>query len=296
MSFFSSFISSAACRAASGAASRRTAQLSTVLALAGRYPYEAGEYPDDIFRRHDNCTCTVTYECGRQRQNVWTKRTWEVPDKDAGAKKPVVLSKEQAGKLQNKALSGLTMPAKGGIIDATGFIEENYSRKVEIASIKEDLEAVNPKRLTDNCQRCVPTYVLRRRGYNVEALPTGENKQMDILLSQNPHIVWEKAGSTVVPKSTRGSKYFGKPEIEKYMKALPDGAMCEIRCAWNDREDGHVFVAEKIEGKIHYIDPQIGDDDVSRYFKSMKKDKTTFWRIDDAAVNDDIIKYCCKSK
>ena len=37
-------------------------------ALAGRYDYATA--PDDIFRRHDNCTCTVTYECGRQRQDV----------------------------------------------------------------------------------------------------------------------------------------------------------------------------------------------------------------------------------
>jgi len=41
--------------------------------LAGRYVY--GEHPDDIFRRHDNCGCTVTFEGGRARQDVWSKRT-----------------------------------------------------------------------------------------------------------------------------------------------------------------------------------------------------------------------------
>lgn len=41
-------------------------------AMAGRYVY--GEEPHDVYRRHDNCGCTVVYENGRQRQNVWTKR------------------------------------------------------------------------------------------------------------------------------------------------------------------------------------------------------------------------------
>ena len=46
-----------------------------------------------------------------------------------------------------------------------------------------ELKAVNPnwKKLNgcdDNCQRCVPTYVLRRQGYDVEALPTGLNEEM----------------------------------------------------------------------------------------------------------------------
>ena len=66
--------------------------------VAGRYVY--GEEPDDIYRRHDNCDCTVTFENGRKRQDVWSKREWEVPGKDAGAGDNVVLSKEQAESLQ----------------------------------------------------------------------------------------------------------------------------------------------------------------------------------------------------
>lgn len=41
--------------------------------LAGRYRYPDGA-PRDVFRRHDNCGCTVEYVSSRGRQNVWTKR------------------------------------------------------------------------------------------------------------------------------------------------------------------------------------------------------------------------------
>ena len=63
-------------------------------AMAGRYEY--GEEPDDVYRRHDNCGCTVTFENGRQRQDVWSKQTWEAPDRDVGADEPVILTEEQA--------------------------------------------------------------------------------------------------------------------------------------------------------------------------------------------------------
>lgn len=78
-------------------------------ALEGRYEYASA--PDDIFRRHDNCTCTVTYECGKMRQDVWSKRTWEASPEElqsrkdaAEAAKPTVNSPEQAKELERQAL------------------------------------------------------------------------------------------------------------------------------------------------------------------------------------------------
>ena len=62
--------------------------------MVGRYVY--GDEPHDVYRRHDNCSCTVIYENGRERQDVWSKRTWEVPDKDAGAPEPTVFTPETA--------------------------------------------------------------------------------------------------------------------------------------------------------------------------------------------------------
>ena len=70
--------------------------------VAGRYVY--GEEPDDIYRRHDNCDCTVTFENGRKRQDVWSKREWEAPKPGAGAGDPVVLTEEQARELEAKHL------------------------------------------------------------------------------------------------------------------------------------------------------------------------------------------------
>ena len=78
-------------------------------AIAGRYKY--ADAPDDIFRRHDHCTCTTTYECGRMRQDVWSKRTWEASPEElqarkdaAEAAKPTVNTPQQAKELERQAL------------------------------------------------------------------------------------------------------------------------------------------------------------------------------------------------
>ena len=64
--------------------------------IAGRYVY--GDHPGDIFRRHDNCGCTVTFENGRQRQDVWSKQTWQASPEEilAQYRGPKKLTKEQA--------------------------------------------------------------------------------------------------------------------------------------------------------------------------------------------------------
>lgn len=40
--------------------------------LAGRYEY--GNHPKDIFRRHANCGCSVTYISAKSATNTWTKK------------------------------------------------------------------------------------------------------------------------------------------------------------------------------------------------------------------------------
>lgn len=87
-------------------------------ALAGRYVY--GDHPEDIFQRHDNCTCTVTFENGRERQDVRSKRTWDARDPQEVqrlAGRPAVLSEEQAQELQENALGRLTLAGERDIIN-----------------------------------------------------------------------------------------------------------------------------------------------------------------------------------
>lgn len=59
----------------------------------------------------------MTFENGRKRQDVWSKREWEAPAEDAGAGEPVRLTADQAAALQDeKQLKVLTNSTEDGKI------------------------------------------------------------------------------------------------------------------------------------------------------------------------------------
>lgn len=62
-------------------------------ALEGTYDY--GTAPDDIYRRHEYCRCTVTFKSNKVSQNVWTKQKWKTPPED-------LEQRQQAGKRQQQ--------------------------------------------------------------------------------------------------------------------------------------------------------------------------------------------------
>jgi hypothetical protein len=91
--------------------------------IAGRYSYP-DKAPRDIFRRHDNCGCTVEYVCSKGRQNVWSKRWRDEQGKAEriayadGAGKPVRYTPEQAKELEKR----LTEERGRGIIQEPGLV------------------------------------------------------------------------------------------------------------------------------------------------------------------------------
>ena len=123
--------------------------------VSGKFVY--GTEPKDVYRRHDNCSCTVTYESGRGRQNVWSKQYWsaeqereylrlrdemkakkmtETPD----VKKPVRLSEKDVQAIINK-VGGLTFGGNGVII--------NTEKKSGVRTTGEELSSNAQKYLSE---------------------------------------------------------------------------------------------------------------------------------------------------
>ena len=126
--------------------------------MAGRYDY--GEEPDDVYRRHDNCGCSVTFENGRQRQDVWSKKTWEAPEPGAGAGEPVVLTAEQtenggADKLHN--FIGKIIPKKDLTIlseDDKIKLDKAYEYLSTVfANVDKNVHKLNPQLIIENAEQ-----------------------------------------------------------------------------------------------------------------------------------------------
>ena len=152
----------------------------------------------------------------------------------------------------------------------------------------EDLKDTNPnynkgKKWKINCQRCVPTYEMRRRGYNVTALPYGIFTSSYI--SYHPFTVWTDA---VVNNCNRS----GLSDIKNAMIEWGDGAKAQIVVTWRNTNVGHTFIAEQIGGTTIFIDPQTNENNVEYYFNSVSFGETQFCRIDNLEVSNRIVECC----
>lgn len=134
-----------------------------------------------------------------------------------------------------------------------------------------------------NCQRCVPTYELMKRGYDVTAKPIMSSYDH---LAQSPYDVWKDP----VIFSAKGS---GKEDICKKMSEWGDGARAQVVVYWNNGTGGHTFVAEQKNGHTIFIDPQTGDINCERYFNDVVFGETSFCRTDNVEFSNNILE-CCK--
>lgn len=164
----------------------------------------------------------------------------------------------------------------------------------------QDLAAVNPSFRTrdpkwaQNCQRCVPAYEMRRRGYDVVAKPRETDKDGKPSKADRVWNGWMGIFKGASFERCGGS---GRARCDSLMKQWGDGARAEVYVAWPRKLGGgaHVFVAENRDGKIVYIDPQSAKEDASGYFKNVLKGRTMIARIDNLDPSD-LIDGCCTSR
>lgn len=169
-------------------------------------------------------------------------------------------------------------------------------------TVSHDIAATNPNfekarkagdfRYTENCQRCVPAYEMRRRGYDVVAKPREADKDGKPSATDRAWNGWMNIFKGANFEPCNGT---GKAKCDDLMKQWGDGARAEVYVAWSGSQSAHVFVAENREGKVVYLDPQSGKEDVSDYFKSVRKGSTMIARIDNLDPSD-LIDDCCTSR
>jgi SPP1 gp7 family putative phage head morphogenesis protein len=152
-------------------------------------------------------------------------------------------------------------------------------------NITDALQGANPNfsqggQYRVNCQRCVQTYEYRRRGFDVEALP--KPKRGGKIKWGNECFV-DKQGN--VPQFTYNQT---EKQIKDELTKAPDNARYIIYIKWSTSRTAHVFIAEKENGIIRYVDPQSAKDDVSDYFSRGVDGKYGFLRIDDKDITKDM--------
>ena len=211
---------------------------------------------------------------------------------------------EMPTKSASSGVSGARDFATSSSRDNTSLIMGRYPTIAGEHSIEADVKAVNPNYSwtdstspwNDNCQRCVSAYEARRRGYDVVAKPTppGADTLPYMRHPQGWPTVYQN-GELIDCSANSGTS--ARMNIEEEMRTWGDGARAIVRVRWKPQcgSGGHVFIAECQNGKIRYVDPQVGMDDASTHFEMAKGSGVFCMRIDHLAFSDKI-HLCCNER
>lgn len=133
-------------------------------------------------------------------------------------------------------------------------------------------EEVYPYRI--NCQRCVPTYEMRRRGYKVTALPMPESNDHELKFGIPRDIFLNDDGS---PSEGERLKAGSNARVTtELMKKMQVGERGTVTWGWAGRgNDGHIINVERTKEGLQFVDAQndIVTDTFEKYMdgKSFKK-------------------------
>lgn len=253
------------------------------------------ENPDMIPPRHFGCRATLVrvVEGGDESENPVDKKLLE--RKDDFVKTP-----------------------KGELI-ARGELDKDETKKAGLARIRNEefvlpnktkippqlaLSGTNPnydkaREYQINCQRCVPTYEMRRRGYDVEALGNYDKRLSSLI---NIRKMWGVKSDEIFRNYRKNES--GELEnlniayFKEYLKNIENGERHQIGWLWRE-ESGHTILVERKNGILKFIDPQTNK---VRNFKEFqdwtKTSKGIFWafRIDDRELDKSMIKLIMKGR
>lgn len=181
-------------------------------------------------------------------------------------------------------------------------ISSEIPKKKEKSSKEDDMKSVNEKYYKEppdqnyrqNCADCSLAYDMRRRGYDVEAIPNDRGTNMETILS------WYdvKEVTSVKRNMLLTSFSFTDNEqraIEKdIVKKQGNGARGIMTVQWT-LGGGHAVAYEVENGKVYIYDAQPGRKTELSHVLSRAR-KANYFRTDNASPTTEAVKYVNKRK
>ncbi len=155
-----------------------------------------------------------------------------------------------------------------------------------------------------NCQSCVVSYELRRRGYNVTALPNFKDGGIPDQLAKRTNLAWIDPKTMTTPRlktiglqvNSRGSIVADswKNTLADLDNATKEVGRYHLGFGWKGKNSGHIITAERLEnGSLKIYDPQNGKCNIwtKEYMSKigLSKSGIEILRVDNLLVNTDII-------
>lgn len=178
-------------------------------------------------------------------------------------------------------------------------VKEAIGTKGKEKTISDAMKKSNPNfsrdysEFSENCQRCVVAYEMRRRGYDVEAQPTYSGDIWPQVISVNGQRLgrWRGAfrgAKTIDVGGNRTEKVLSN--ISKQMREFGNGSRGVINIVYKGKHVGHVFNVENRGGQMYYVDAQDGSRysaaDIRNFMSIVDTKSVGLTRTDNLRVSD----------
>ena len=144
-----------------------------------------------------------------------------------------------------------------------------------------------------NCQCCVVTNELRRRGFTVSARPnTRRRDSIPYRLSYQTELIWRdpKTGQTPVVKTIYGAT--DTAQMVEWNRQTAEAGRYHLRFSWKGYLSGHIITFErKPDGTGLFYDPQTGQKmtESQFYIDKIRPGSIKFYRVDNLRVDTAMI-------
>lgn len=228
--------------------------------------YEYPDVPDNVYKRHRYCRCTVEYLPGNGKaQDVWSKKWKNIGESDK-IKERIKLNKESVSGRYPETLANVKRGKK------MSFEEANSGRP-------------NPKFEEDdiykiNCQTCVVAFEARSRGYDVQAKGNFAGSVSE-MLSRATNKAWIDPKTGKYPEYIQlgfDSKINTPAKYVEYLEeTLKENTRYTMQFGWKGRgNSGHIVNIFKGKDGLKIYDPQTGEStsDIKEYLERVEFTKT----------------------
>lgn len=170
---------------------------------------------------------------------------------------------------------------------------------------KADNNAPNPNfskggGYTTNCQSCVVTYELRRRGFNVETLPNYRGGMADVL-SYNTNLAWIDRATGKNPQYITPAIPNVKKTYEYLQTSLKTNHRYTIEFEWKKSRVGHIIhIYNDAKKGLMLYDPQNAqrfyNSDVLKYLYRVKPTSIQLLDVENCDINLNVVNKILKAK
>lgn len=147
---------------------------------------------------------------------------------------------------------------------------------------------------TTNCQTSVVAYEMRRRGYDVEALPNYKGSMLEVL-SYNTRLAWVDKTTGKFPDYIVPAQKTCKKSFDWIKQSIKSKNRYTIEFVWKGEKNGHiVHLYKNSKGGLSIYDPQnginkLGDNAVLDYLKDVKPSTIKLLDVQNYDINMNVV-------